>query len=99
MKKFLFLVLLAVIACTSLEPIEQDDLDIVLGISFKSMWNAVKNNVSQAIKWLKSVGLYDPLIKLIKTAGSYYANNYCTSKGVPSSVCSSIVDFLMSLIK
>ena len=98
MKKFLFLVLLAVIACTSLEPIEEDDLDIVLGISFKDMWNSVKNNVSQAKRWLKSVGLYDPLISLIKTVGSYYATNYCISKGVPSAVCSSIVDFLKNLI-
>ena len=102
MKQFLLiaLVLLAVISCTSLEKYEPDDLDIVLkGINFKAMWEKVKNNVNLAKNWLKSIGLYDPLVNLIKSVGSYYANNYCTSKSIPSSVCSSIVDFLLNLIK
>jgi hypothetical protein len=55
------------------------------------MWNEVKNNVSQDKSWLKSVGLYDPHIKLIKGVRSYYANKYCKSKGVPDSIYSSII--------
>ena len=35
------------------------------------MLNEVKNNASQVKSWLKRVGLYDPLIKLIKEVVRY----------------------------
>ena len=98
MRKILFLLLIAIIACNSIETFEQDEL-VLEGINFKSMWNKVKKNVKAAKAWLKSVGLYDPLVNAIKNVGAYYANNYCTSKGVPKEICSSIVQFLQSIIR
>ena len=100
MKQFLFLVLITVIVCSSVKQYDPEDLEIVLqGLDFKSLWNRIKSNVNKAKSWLKKVGLYDPLIDCIKKVGGYYANNYCTSKGIPESVCSSIVNFLTSFIK
>ena len=100
MKKILFIVLIAIISCTLVEKYEsEEDLDIVLGIDIKTMWNKVKNNVNQAKAFLKSIGLYDPMISALKTVGSAIAVGYCTSKGVPYPICTSIVGFLMSLIK
>ena len=100
MKQFLFLVLITVIVCTSVEQYDPEDLEIVLqGLNYKTIWNRIKNNVNKAKSWLKSVGLYDPLINCIKQVGGYYAKNYCTSKGIPDSVCSSIFEFLSGLIK
>ena len=100
MKQVLFILLIATIACASIEKFEEEDSEIVLeGINFKSLWNKVKNNVKQAKAWLKAVGLYDPLMNALKNIGGYYAQNYCVSKGIPSDVCTSIVSFLKNHIK
>ena len=103
MKKILFFVLIAIIACSQVEQYEQyeiEDADLILeGINIRSLWNKFKNNASQAKQFLKSIGLYDPLIDLLKKCASYYALNYCTSKGFPQDICQSIVSFLSSLIK
>ena len=99
MKQVLFILLIATIACASIEKFEEEDLEIVLeGINFKSLWNKVKKHVTQAKAWLKAVGLYDPLMNALKNIGGYYAQNYCVSKGIPSDVCTSIVSFLTSTI-
>ena len=103
MKKILFLVLIAIIACSQVEqyePYDIEDFDLILeGINIRSLWNKFKNNASQAKQFLKSIGLYDPLINLLKKYASGYAVNYCTSKGIPNDICQSIVNFLLSFIK
>ncbi len=77
MKQVLFILLIATIACASLEKIKEEDLEMVLErINFKSLWNKVKNNVKQPKAWLKAVGLYDPLINGLKNIGGYYSQNY-----------------------
>ena len=101
MKKFLFFLLLTYITCAIIEKYESDEnLEINLeGINVGSMWNKVKRNVKQAKAFLKSIGLYDPLMTLLKTAATAVAVSYCTGHGVPYPICTSIVGFLMSLIK
>ena len=102
MKKIIFLVLIAIIACTEIKEYDIDnieDVDLVLeGINVGKLWNKFKNNASQAKQFLKSIGLYYPLITLLKQGTSVLAIGYCTSQGVPYIICTSIVEFLMSLI-
>ena len=102
MKKILFFVLIAIIACSEIKEYElenTEDIALVLkGIDVAKLWNKFKNNVSQAKQFLKSIGLYYPLINLLKQGTSVVAIGYCTSQGVPYIICTSIVEFLMSLI-
>ena len=102
MKKIIFLVLIAIIACTEIKEYDienTEDIDLVLqGINVAKLWNKFKNNASQAKQFLKSIGLYYPLITLLKQGTSVLAIGYCTSQGVPYIICTSIVEFLMSLI-
>ncbi len=46
MRKLLFVLLIAIIACNSIETFEQDEL-VLEGINFKSMWNKVKKMLKQ----------------------------------------------------
>ena len=62
------------------------------------MWKKVKNHVNQAKAFLKSIGIYDPMMAALRSAATALAIAYCTSKGVPYPICTSIVGFLMSLI-
>ena len=101
MKKLIFLLLIAMVFCSSIEEYNlDDDLEVILeGINVRKMWNQVKKYESKAKAFLKAIGIYDGLIKVLKTTGRYYGINYCTSKKIPQDICSSIVDFLLGLIK
>ena len=94
MKKLLFLVLIAIAFCTAIE--EKVDEDVVL-VDWAELWEKVKYYANAAKKWLQDVGLWDPLVNLLKTKGRQAAMNWCTQK-IPDFVCSSIIDFILSLI-
>ena len=94
MKKLLFLILIAITFCTAIE--EKVDEDIVL-IDWAGLWEKVKGIAGAAKKWLKDNGLWDPLVNLLKTQGRQAAMNWCTQK-IPDYVCSSIINFVLSLI-
>ena len=100
MNKFLlFVFLLSVVACTTIEEYSSDDLEVILqGIDVKTAWNKVKKFAKQARDFLKSIGLWDPLINILKTSGRGYAINYCVSKNIAEAICSSIVDFVLNFI-
>ena len=100
MKKLLFLLLIAMAFCSSIEEYNLDDSEVMLeGINVRKIWNQVKNKASQAKAFLKAIGIYDGLVKVLKTTGKYYGISYCTSKNIPQDICSSIVDFVLGLIK
>ena len=95
MKKLLILVLLAVTFCTAIE--EKVDEDIAL-IDWAGLWEKVKKYVDTAVNWLKDNGLWDPIVNFLKTTGRQAAMNWCTQK-IPDFVCSSIIDFILGLLK
>ena len=95
MKKLLILVLLAVTFCTAIE--EKVDEDIAL-IDWAGLWEKVKKYVDTAVNWLKANGLWDPIVNFLKTTGRQAAMNWCTQK-IPDFVCSSIIDFILGLLK
>ena len=104
MKALLSILLIALITCNTVQEVNEEfdleELEILLkGIDFKKAWNIVKKNVKLARNWLKKMGLYDPLMKILKQAGGAAAIGACTSNGIPPVVCAAIVEFLLSLIK
>ncbi len=101
MKKILFVILLSIIICSF--PIEKnEELENVLkGIDIsiiEKIWNIIKTYIDKAIKFLKEIGLYDPIIKIIQKYGREYGIIYCTSFSIPEGICKDIIDFLLKLI-
>ena len=95
MRRLLFLVLLAIAFCTVVEKTE--DPVVLQAADIVDVWNQIKNLGQQAVDWLKTMGLWDPIVNFLKTTGRQAAINWCSSK-VPAVICSSIVDFIISFI-
>ena len=96
MRRLLFLVLLAMTFCTVVEKTE--DPVVLQAADIVDIWNQIKNYAQQAVEWLKTMGLWDPIVNFLKTTGRQAAINWCTTK-VPSVICASIVDFILSFLK
>ena len=103
MKKIIFVLLIAIIACSTDFAVEEfDDVELQKFDPkvIVDVWKKVKDFVDKAIKFLKENNLYEPLVDLIKKYGSKYANDFCVKQHkIEESTCKSIVDFLFGLIK
>ena len=102
MKTIIFFILLVIIV--SSEPVIhnkelEDLLESIDYSTIETVWNFVKQYVDKAINFLKEIGLYGPLIDIIKEYGKIYGLQYCTSLKIPESICTSIIDFLLEYIK
>ena len=92
MKKFLLVLLIAVIACNDVvETIDLDDVELniftAIGNFFKGLWEKVKGVVNK----LKSWGVWDAIVKAAKTVGKLAAKALC-NKYDSSGKCGDIVD-------
>ena len=95
MRRLLFLVLLAIAFCTVVEKTE--DPVVLQAADIVDVWNQIKNLGQQAVDWLKTMGLWDPIVNFLKTSGRKAAISWCSTK-VPAVICSSIVDFILSFL-
>ena len=93
MKKFLLVLLIAVIACNDVvDTIDLDDAEFrnifqKIGDFFKGLWDKVKGVVNK----LKNLGVWDSIVKAAKTVGKLAAKALC-NKFDSSGKCSDIVD-------
>ena len=92
MRKFLLVLLIAVIACNDVvETIDLDDVELniftAIGNFFKGLWDKVKGVVEK----LKSWGVWDAVVKAAKTVGKLAAKALC-NRFDSSGKCSDIVD-------
>ena len=103
MKKILFVLLIAIIACSTdfaPEDFEDFELEKFDPKVIVDIWKKVKGVIDKAVKFLKENDLYEPLINAVKKYGSIYANQLCVNKlKIEEDTCKSIVDFLFGLIK
>ena len=97
MKKLLFVLLIAIIACQTLQEVEvEPELE---GINWKELWNKVKKAFQDAKNWLQENGLWDPLINVIKEKGRQAGINWCKGrKKIPEDTCISIVNWIIDKI-
>ena len=102
MKKIIFTILLVIIACSlpiknnkELEELlERIDYSLI-----ENVWEFIKQYAEKGIKFLKEIGLYDPIIEILQKYGRVYGMQYCTSLKIPEGICTSIIDFLLQYLK
>ena len=80
MKKFLAILLIAIVACSDVSVIEEREFDL----------ETITGTVNEVIAWLKEHGLWEPLMETLKTAGKVAAYAFCT-RYAPASICSTIL--------
>ena len=105
MKKiFILLLIIYIVSCKTIKDFTFEELnDISLeGLNpaiIKDIWQKIKDIYEKAVKFLKDVGLYEPIINLIKEKGRKIALNFCVSKNIPKETCESIIDWILKYIK
>jgi hypothetical protein len=88
MKKFLVILLIAVIAC---EAVQQDiDLESWIG----DLWDKLTGAVKKAWDWLNSSGVMDQIKSLLWSAGKAAAIALCSTYFTPA-VCSTVIGLLL----
>ena len=92
MRKFLLVLLIAVIACNDVDTLDFDDAEFrnifqKIGDFFGNLWNKVKGVVQKLKDW----GVWDSIVKAAKTVGKLAAKALC-NKYDSSGKCGDIVD-------
>ena len=87
MKKFLVILLIAIIAC---EAIEQD-LDLESWLS--DIWKKLTGAVKKAWNWLKGNGILDKIKTILISAGKTAAIALCSTYFTPA-VCTTVIGLL-----
>ena len=82
MKKFLAFLLIAIIACTTVE-----DIDL------ESLWKKIKNAFKKGVKWLKDKGIFDTVKNTLIKLGKQAAIALC-AKYIGQSTCETVVNQL-----
>ena len=95
MKKFLFMLLVAVIASAAVEDVTLEGWWDDVVEAFKKIIEKVKG----VIQWLKDNGYWDTLIELLKKYGKPKAIEFCVSLIHKEDICTDIVTILLSFIK
>ena len=112
MKKFLTILLLAVISCTLIEDLkaeglfdERDDIALEalpdflkrLWEKIKSIWNNIPAAIQKVITFLKEHGYWETLIDLIQKYGTKYATDFCDNY-LDHDLCADAVKFIFDLL-
>ncbi len=88
MKKFLAILLIALIVCETVE--EEIDMNSL----FKKIWKKIKNGFKKAWNWLKKKGILKIIWKVLKTAGKAAATALCSKFVEDASKCDTIISAL-----
>ena len=84
MKKFLAILLIAIIACMTVEE------EMELNSWFSKLWDKIKNAVKKAWNWLKEKGILDKIKNALVTAGKYAAIALC-KKWFDAETCEGVI--------
>ena len=95
MKKFLAILLIAIVACSSVSVAEEEEFDFEkLPDWLKNGWSKVKEYVKKVIIMLKGSGYWDLIVDYLKTKGKEYAKKFCL-KWYDEEFCDELIgDFL-----
>ena len=112
MKKFLAILLLAVISCTLVDELRaggviigQDDVNLEALPDFlkrvwekiKSIWSSIPAKIKQVITFLKEHGYWDTLIDMIKKYGVKYGTDFCDNY-LDHDLCADAVKWIFDLL-
>ena len=79
MKKFLAILLIAIVACETVQDLELEGIFKKIGHWFKSIWDKLRDAVKKAVNWLKENGYYDLLKSKIIELGKGAATAFCST--------------------
>ena len=79
MKKFLALLLIAIVACSTVSVIEEEEeFDFEkLPDWVKKGWSTLLSTFKKVVQYLKDNGLWEPLVNLLKDSGKVAAKELC----------------------
>ena len=78
MKKFLAILLIAIVACSTVSVVEEDEFNLEkLPEWIKKGWSTILKTFEKVVKFLKESGLWDPLVALLKDVGKVAAKGLC----------------------
>ena len=78
MKKFLAILLIAIVACSTVSVVEEEEFDLEkLPDWVKKGWSTLLKTFKKVVQFLKDNGLWDPLVELLKDAGKVAAKGLC----------------------
>ena len=94
MKKFLAILLIAIVACSSVSVVEEEEYELELPAWLKKGWSKVKEYIKKVIIMLKGSGYWDLIVEYLKTKGKEYAKKFCL-KWYDEEFCDELIgDFL-----
>ena len=78
MKKFLAILLIAIVACSTVSVVEEEEFDFEkLPDWVKKGWSTLLKTFKKVVQFLKDSGLWEPLVKLLKESGKVAAKELC----------------------
>ena len=95
MKKFLFVLLIAVIASAAVEDSSLDTWWDDVVEAFKKVIEKIKT----VIQWLKDNGFWEPLMRVLEKYGKPKAVEFCVKLIHKEDICTDIVNILIDIIK
>ena len=103
MRKLLIILLIAIVACSTVEEFDTDDF-LLEKINFDpkafiEAWKKVKDVILKAIKFLKDNGFYEPIVNFLQQKAKPKAMKFCVEKIKDEGICTSIVNFVFKFVK
>ena len=78
MKKFLAILLIAIVACSTASVIEEKEIDLEkLPDWVVKGWSKILETFKKVVEFLKETGLWDQIVSLLKDAGKVAAKKLC----------------------
>ncbi len=96
MKKFLAILLIAIVACETVQDLELEGIWGKIKDWAKDIWHKLTDAVKNAVNWLKENGYYDLLKSKIIELGKGAAIAFCSTYLGPE-FCSSAVEGVSKL--
>ena len=99
MKKFLAILLIAIVACSTVSVVEEEEFDLEkLPEWIKKGWSTILKTFKKVVEFLKESGLWDPLVKLLKDKGLPTAKGLCL-KVYDEEFCDELVGSLVKKVE
>ena len=97
MKKFLAILLIAIVACETVDNFDLEGLWKKIKNAVKSAWDKLSGAVKKAINWLKDKGIYDLVKSKLIQLGKAAATTFCSAYLSPA-VCAPAIEGLCTIV-
>ena len=92
MKKFLAILLIAIVACSSIQVVDEEVELQKVPDWIKNGWAKLKSAFKKVVTFLKDNGLWDPLVKVFAQYGKKFAKDMCMKAYDDEKFCDELVN-------